>query len=331
MVGFLWNLRACNWFEGWDESYGSLRGRRVFKSFFGEIGGLLEDFVEFAVNYSHGGPAAIEFRGVGELKGRRVSWGFGGSLWNLRWFPRAGGSASGSRVGVNHWRLGGRRVFRRFGRICGVLHLRACDWLEVEVGLVNFEVVGDDEEGWRSRRRRRREDGVGVVVDDVLVCAAGMGRVCGGAERADGDIARQAERDLRERHRQFRSAAIRRHLVRHTQIPTRQQERVRQVQHADLPCGTGSAPFLRPRRSWQYARLPPPSPPKFCLISNDLFKLLFVCFFPPPKFISLNTLWKDLLTHLRQNFATVDVVVLGSTYTARNNFSCRYVCEVDMP
>lgn len=123
------------------------------------------------------------------------------------------------------------------------------------MGLVNFDVVGDDEEGRRSRRRR--EDGVGVVVVDVLVCAAGMGRVCGGAERADGDIARKVERDLRERHRQFRSAAIRRHLVRHTQIPTRQHERVRQVQHADLPCGTGSAPFLRPRRSWQYA--PPPA------------------------------------------------------------------------
>lgn len=114
---------------------------------------------------------------------------------------------------------------RDFGRICGVLHLRACDWLEVEVGLVNLDVVGDDEEGRRSRRRR--EDGVEVVVVDVLVCAAGMGRVCGGAERADGDIARQVERDLRERHRQFWSAAIRRHLVRHTQVPTRQQERVR--------------------------------------------------------------------------------------------------------
>lgn len=220
--------------------------------------------------------------GGGELRGRRVSWGFGGSLWNLRWFTREGGSASGSRVGVNHWRFGGRRDFRDFGRICGVFHLRACDWLDFEVGLVNFDVVGDDEEGWR----RRREDGVGVVVVDVLVCAAGMGRVRGGAERSHGDIARQVERDLRERHRQFRSAAIRRHLVRHTQIPTRQQERVRKVQHVDLPCGTGSAPFLRPRRSWQYALPPHPPPPKFCLISNDLFKLLFVCFFPPSEFIS---------------------------------------------
>lgn len=123
--------------------------------------------------------------------------------------------------------------------------------------LVNFDVVGGDEEG----RSSRREDGVGVVVvDDVLVYAAGMGRVCGGAERSDGDMARQFERDLRERHRQFRSAAIRRHLVRHTQLPARQQERVRQVQHADLPCGKGSAPFLCPRRSWQYA---PPRRPTF--------------------------------------------------------------------